>query len=167
MCGHRFITANIWHSCSRHTVDELFARSTAVARVGFDRLVAEVERCGPVAVIAQKTRIVFMVRVRFGGCVVRKDHVIANLALPRRVDDPRWHSVEEIVPGWFAHRFLIRDGRELDDPPLRALICESYHQMGEQARLGTSQARARCVPAQPSVRQPRRGVPAARDDAVE
>ncbi|HEY6056584.1 MAG TPA: hypothetical protein VIV06_01055, partial [Candidatus Limnocylindrales bacterium] len=24
-CGHRFVSANIWHSCSQHSVDEHFA----------------------------------------------------------------------------------------------------------------------------------------------
>ena len=27
-CGHQFVTANIWHSCTKHTLDEAFARST-------------------------------------------------------------------------------------------------------------------------------------------
>jgi hypothetical protein len=134
-CGHRFISANIWHSCSRHTVDELFAKSSPAARAGFDRLVQLYERCGPIVVIAQKTRIVFMVRVRFGGCVVRRDHIVASIALARRVEHPRWRSVEQIVPNWIAHRLVVRDGSELDDPSLAELICESYHQMGEQGRL--------------------------------
>jgi hypothetical protein len=116
-------------------VDELFARTLPAIRAGFDRLVELVQRCGPVVVIAQKTRIVFMVRVRFGGCVVRRDHLVASIALPRRVDHSRWREIEEVVPGWFVHRFVVRDGRELDDPELAALVCESYRQMGEQRRL--------------------------------
>jgi hypothetical protein len=137
------VTANLWHACSRHTVDELLARSAPAARAAFDRLVALFERCGPIVVIAQKTRIVFMVRVRFAGCVVRRQHLLASLALPRRVEHPRWHSIEEVAPGWFVHRLEVRDGTELDDPELAALACESYRQMGEQRRLAGRHGRGR------------------------
>jgi Domain of unknown function (DUF5655) len=135
-CGHRFVTANTWHSCTSYTLDEAFAHSTPDARAAFDRFVELIERCGPVAVIAQKTRIVVMARVRFAGGQVRRDHVLANVALTRRVDHPRWSKIEEIVPGWFAHRFVIRRPADLDDPELQALLCEGYRDHGEQGKLG-------------------------------
>jgi hypothetical protein len=124
----------VWHSCSRHDVDEHFARSRPGVRAAFDRLVELYEACGPIVVIAQKTRIVFMVRVRFGGCRVRRDSILANVALDRRVEDPRWTRIEQLGP-WYAHHFEVRDPADLDDPALAALICESYHRMGEQGRL--------------------------------
>ncbi|MGZ8563237.1 MAG: DUF5655 domain-containing protein [Candidatus Limnocylindria bacterium] len=134
-CGHRFVSANIWHSCSQHSVDEHFARAEPRVRAAFDRLVELYERCGPIVVIAQKTRIVFMVRVRFGGCSVRRDRLLTGISLTRRVDHPRWTKVEELAPGWIAHRFEVRDPDELSDPDLAALICESYREVGEQGRL--------------------------------
>ncbi|HEY7522497.1 MAG TPA: hypothetical protein VH720_02410 [Candidatus Limnocylindrales bacterium] len=134
-CGHRFVSANLWHSCSRFTLDEAFARSTPEARSGFERFVALIERCGPVVVIPQKTRIVLMARVRFAGCKVRRDHVLATIALTRRVDHPRWTQVEEVAPGWIAHRFPIRGPEDLDDPELHPLLCEGYRQHGEQRKL--------------------------------
>jgi hypothetical protein len=134
-CDHRFVTANIWHSCTRFTLDDAFRRSTPDARVAFDRFVQLMERCGPVTAIAQKTRIVIMARVRFAGGQVRRDHVLANIALTRRVDHPRWVKVEEIVPGWFAHRFVIRRPEDLEDPELQALMCESYRDHGAQGKL--------------------------------
>jgi hypothetical protein len=140
-CGHRFVSANIWHSCSKHEVDEHFARSAPAVRAAFDRLVALYERCGPIVVIAQKTRIVFMVRVRFGGCQIRRDRLLTNVALTRRVDDPRWTKVEELAPGWIVHRYEVRGPEELDDPRLAELICESYRDLGEQGRLKAARAR--------------------------
>jgi hypothetical protein len=134
-CGHRFVSANLWHSCSRHDVDEHFARARPEVRAAFDRLVQLYERCGPLVVIAQKTRIVFMVRVRFGGCQVRRDRLLTNVALTRWVDDPRWTKVEELAPSWIVHRYEVRGPDDLDDPRLAELICESYRDLGEQGRL--------------------------------
>lgn len=134
-CGHRFVTANIWHSCSRHDVDELFAHSTPMVRAAFDHMVELYERCGPIVVIAQKTRIVFMVRVRFGGCQVRRDRLIAGIALTRRVDHPRWLRIEQYNDRWFAHRLEVRHPEDLDDPELQELICEGYRELGEQGSL--------------------------------
>jgi hypothetical protein len=104
-------------------------------RTSFDRLVDLYQRCGPIVVIAQKTRIVFMVRVRFGGCIVRRDRLQTSISLPRRVEHPRWTRIEELAPGWIAHHLEIRDPAALDDAELAALICESYRQIGEQRRL--------------------------------
>ena len=140
-CGHRFVSANIWHSCSRHDVDEHFNRTLPSVRAAFDRLLELYERCGPVVVIAQKTRIVFMVRVRFGGCIVRRDRLLTGISLARRIDDARWTSVDEVAPGWWGHRFEVRSAEELNDPVLAELICESYHAIGQQGRLATRRRR--------------------------
>ena len=134
-CGHRFVSRNLWHSCSRFTLDEAFERSTPAARAAFERFVELVEECGPVVVIPQKTRIALMARVRFAGGQVRRDHVLANIALTRRVDHPRWTKVEEVAPRWFAHRFVIRRPEDLDDPDLKTLVCEAYREHGEQRKL--------------------------------
>lgn len=141
-CGHRFVSPNIWHSCSQHDVDEHFARAGPGVRAGFDRLVELYERCGPIVVIAQKTRIVFMVRVRFGGCQVRRDRILTNVVLTRRVEHPRWTKIEELAPGWIVHRYEVRDPGDLDDPRLADLICESYREIGEQGRLRKAAAAA-------------------------
>jgi hypothetical protein len=135
-CGHRFVSVGLWHSCSRHTVDELFARSTPGAREAFDRFVALVERCGPVTVIAQKTRIVLMVRVRFAGATVLRDRVRLNFALTRRLDAPWVTRFESYGPRWNAHRFEARSAADVDAiGELPALLCEAYRDLGEQRSL--------------------------------
>lgn len=133
-CGHRFVSANVWHSCSHHEVDEHFVRSAPQVRAAFDKLVELFERCGPIVVIAQKTRIVFMVRARFGGCHVKRDRISTNVSLPRRLEHPRWTKIEQLGR-WYLHHYDVRSPADLDDPELQALICESYHQMGAQGRL--------------------------------
>src|SRR6187401_218652 len=114
-CGARFITANMWHSCTRVSLDERFARSTADARAAFERFVALVERCGPVVVIAQKTRIVLMGRVRFAGATVLRDRVRLNFALTRQLDEPWVEGIETYLAGrWNAHRFTARNPADVD-----------------------------------------------------
>ena len=134
-CGHAFVTANIWHSCTNITLDDAFAGSAPAVREAFDRYVAMVERCGPVTVIAQKTRIVIMARVRFAGATVRRDRLIANFALTRDPGDPRFRT-ERYNDRWIAHRFDLRTPSDLDAwPDLPDLICESYHDLGMQESL--------------------------------
>jgi hypothetical protein len=135
-CGHRFVTANVWHSCTRLTLDDAFARSTPDARAAFDRFVELVERCGPVTVIAQKSRIVLMVRVRFAGATVLRDRVRLNFALSRVVDHPRIIRVESYGRRWNAHRFEAASAADVDSfQELPPLLCESYRDLGQQGSL--------------------------------
>jgi hypothetical protein len=135
-CGHRFVSANIWHSCTKLTLDEAFARSTPESRAAFERFVELVERCGPVEVIAQKTRIVLMGRVRFGGAVVLRDRVRLNFALTRVLDAPWISDVQTYNPRWHAHRFEARSPEDVDAiADLPELLCESYRDLGQQESL--------------------------------
>lgn len=132
-CGHRFVTANLWHSCTRRTLDDAFARTTTDARAGFDRFAELAARCGPVEVIAQKTRIVIMGRVRFAGAEVLRDRVRLNLALTRTLEAPWVKRIETYGPRWNTHRFEVRCRADVDAIiELPALLCESYHDLGMQ-----------------------------------
>jgi hypothetical protein len=140
--GHQFVTANIWHSCTKRTLDEAFARSTPDARAAFDRFV-ELQRCGPVEVIAQKTRIVINARVRFAGAVVLRDRVRLNFALTRRLDLPSVIEIESYTPRWHAHRFEARSAADIDAiAELPDLLCEGYHDLGQQESLKPGRAPA-------------------------
>jgi hypothetical protein len=140
-CGHRFVTANSWHSCTRLTLDEVFARARPNVRASFDRWLAMAEQCGPLAVIPQKTRIVFMDRVRFAGAQVLRDRLRVSFSLTREVDRPPFR-LTRYAPGWVAHVFDIRDPSELDDPELQALLRESYRDLGQQGALRARRAAA-------------------------
>jgi hypothetical protein len=124
-CGHRFVTRNMWHSCTRHEVEEHFVGCLPQVRASFDRYIAAVEACGPIEVIAQKTRIAIMAQVRFAGCPVRKKWLLANLWLTRRAQHPRLVRIEEFGPGSYGHQFRLDSPADIDDG-LRALIVESY-----------------------------------------
>ena len=93
-CGHRFITAHMWHSCARYRLARHFTGKPPVIRRMFQRVRGLLRRCGPVTVYAQKTRIVFQVRVRFGGVQARNRWLDVGLWLERQAEHPRLVRVE-------------------------------------------------------------------------
>jgi hypothetical protein len=118
------------------TLDEAFARSTPDARAAFERFVDLAQRCGPIEVIAQKTRIVLMGRVRFAGAVVLRDRVRLNFAITRRLDVPWVKEIVSYTPRWHAHRFEARTPADVDAiAELPDLVCEGYHDLGQQESL--------------------------------
>jgi len=130
------------HSCVTVPLDELFARSTPAARHAFDAFVALIERCGPVEVIGQKTRIVIMARVRFAGAVVLRDRVRLNIALTRQIEAPWVERIDTYLKGrWKAHHLLVRSADDLAAiPGLADLVCEGYHDLGMQESLAVPRA---------------------------
>ncbi|HEX9653386.1 MAG TPA: hypothetical protein VGA99_06725, partial [bacterium] len=92
-----------------------------------------VRACGPVTMIPQKTRVVFMVRVRFGGCVPRKSSLQCMVALPRIHEHPRFIKIESYSPTFHGHRFHVSTLDGLDDE-VQGWLRESYT-VGEQKHL--------------------------------
>ena len=88
---------------------------------------------GPVTVYAQKTRIVFMVRVRFASVVVRLRSLDFALWLSRRIDHPRRVRVEVFGPRIFYTHFSLATPAEVDSE-LEALVREAYR-TGRQEHL--------------------------------
>jgi hypothetical protein len=140
-CGHRFVTANVWHSCTRVGLDEAFAGSTPEVRATFDRYVGLVAGCGDVEVIAQRSRIVIMGRVRFAGATVGKRSLRLGFALTRRLDDPRFR-IESYGERWNVHRFTASRPGDLDIPGLAEWLCESYRDLGMQGAPHRTRRRA-------------------------
>jgi hypothetical protein len=94
-----------------------------------------VKALGDVQVIPQKTRLVFVARVRFAGIVPRKDHLIATFALQRTVRSKRIERYIDYGPRWQAHQVRIRSASEIDEG-LRGWLEESYKVVGLQSDLG-------------------------------
>lgn len=132
-CRRRFVTANMWHSCEIHTVEEHLEGVPEPIRQlyrGYERLARS---CGDdVEVVAQRSRIVFMVRVRYAGAVVQRRAVLARFALRRRLDSPRVHLIETFPNGWIGHHVRLHSLDDLDEE-LRGWLCES-------CRLGRQEA---------------------------
>lgn len=123
----------MWHSCSRHTVDEFFAGRDPALRRLFEAYVAFVEGIGPFSIDVAKTRISFQARVRFAGVVrLRRDGLVAGFWLKRRIESPRFTRVEHIPPSNWIYQFLVRAPEDLDDEA-RTWLEEAYR-VGLQLR---------------------------------
>jgi hypothetical protein len=73
-----------------------------------------VRACGPVTMIPQKTRVVFMVRVRYAGAYPRKNHLLCGFALPYQSNDPRFVKIQRYAPHFIGHMMRIQSEDQLD-----------------------------------------------------
>lgn len=136
-CGHRFVTPNMWHSCSSYTLDHHFSDSAPHVRATFDRFVELIERNGPVTVIPQKTRIAIQVKVRFAGCVVRKRWLLPHLWMTRRVEHPHLRRTEVFGPRSYGHQFRFDAPDEMDGA-FAGFVAEAYRVgLRHHLRLGS------------------------------
>ena len=134
-CGARLVTRNLWHSCGQFTIEALFAASDPAVLALARRYLRILRSLGDVQVIPQKTRLVAVARVRFGGLQPRKNHFVATFALHRWLKSPRIVGTIDYGPRWRAHKVHVRSAADLDDE-LREWLQESYDVVGMQSDLG-------------------------------
>ena len=124
-CGQSFVTRNMSHSCCRFTEEEFFDGRDA-QRALYRAFLACIERCGPVTVNVNKTRISFQGRARFASVNrVTRDGLACHLWLKRPIESPRFTRVEHFPPADYVHNFKLTDRSELDDE-LARWIAEAY-----------------------------------------
>lgn len=134
-CGAKLVTKNLWHSCGEATLEDWKARMGPLARELYDRFEQMIAACGEYHVAPAKTRIAFLGRVRFASITSLSEKGMSfGFALPHPLSSPRFAKVEEVVPGWWAHRLRVTDPGELDEE-LQAWLRESHRLMGMQERL--------------------------------
>jgi hypothetical protein len=142
-CGHQFVSRNLWHSCSNYEIDAHFKGREATLREIFDKLVEITSQNGPVTVYAQKTRIVFMVQVRFASVRVQKNWLVFGLWLTRRVEHPLLIKTEVFGPNSFGLGFRLSRPEDID-AALVALIAEAYKTgRREHLKIGKALRRGR------------------------
>ena len=124
-CGARFVTRNMSHSCGRFSLDELFKGKAAHVRTAFDRLREVIEACGAVEMIPQKTRVVFLARMRFAAAMPRAKWLDGHLNLAQRSADARFFKVVRYGPATYTHSFRAHDA-SFFDTSFAALVWESY-----------------------------------------
>ena len=129
-CGHRFVTANIWHACGQYRLGDHFKDKPALRRKTFDTYVKAARTYGPLTVYAQKTRIVMQGRVRFAGAVVRKNWIEAGMWLRRQITHPRLVKTESFGKLGYGHYFRLESPEDIDQK-LVELLGEAYR-VGQQ-----------------------------------
>ena len=125
-CGHRFVTQNLWHSCSRFPLSYHFKGKDPIVREIFDEYLALLESFGPITVIPQKTRIAFQVRVRFSAASTRKHWLDCTLWLKRRATHPLFHKIETLARHDHIHSFRLKSAGDVRDEDHVKLLRESY-----------------------------------------
>lgn len=134
VCGQRFVTRNLPHSCQVVPLDEFFAGTAPELRELFERFVAATRANGPVAVNVTKSRIALQVRMRFAGILrPRKRYLVATFVLTRPLESPRLFRVEPIPPYYYVHSLRLADAADID-AELEGWLAEAY-QVGAQRHV--------------------------------
>jgi len=132
-CGHRFASANLWHSCGRYRIADHLAGKDPIVKRMYRRFVQLVRSCGKVTIYAQKTRIVCMVDVRFAGAVLRKHSLECGLWLDREAPHPARVRIEPLGRGSYANYFRFTDPSQLDES-FASLVREAHASHSRTAR---------------------------------
>lgn len=134
-CGRTFANRNQTHTCAQLSdVDRHFAGAAPVVRSCFDRVLAVVRQCGPVEVLAEKSRIALHVRMSFAAFTPRRQWLDGHLILAREVDSPRFRKVEVYSPHNILHAFRLTAPEQVD-AEFAAWLAEAY-EVGCQRHLG-------------------------------
>ena len=132
-CGRSFANRNQSHACGRHDLAHHFrGKSTEVRRL-FDGVVAAIRTIGPVRVLPEKTRIAFQVRMSFAQVTPRTTWLDGHVVLARRLEHPRFRTIQTISPRNHVHVFRLTCLADIDGE-FRAWLAEAYR-VGEQRHL--------------------------------
>lgn len=134
-CGRTFANRNQSHSCGRYSINAYLKGKSPEAIALFHRFSQMVADCGPFIYAPARTRIGFQVRMIFAAVWLRGPIMHGHVVLARRIEHPRFSSIDSISPGNHVHHFRISLLPELDDE-VAAWLREAYV-VGEQ-RSGTA-----------------------------
>jgi hypothetical protein len=133
-CGARLTSRDLWHSCGQFRLEALFAGAAPGVLELAREYVTMLRSLGDVRVIAQKTRLVCVARVRFAGLSPRKRGFQATFALHRWLDSSRIVKKVDYGPRWCEHYVMVQTRADLDDE-LRGWLQEAHHVVGLHADL--------------------------------
>ena len=80
-CGRHFANRNQSHFCGHYELGSHFEGKPAEIHLLFDAVVKAIERCGPVIVIPEKTRIAFQTRMSFAQVTPRTKWLDGHVVL--------------------------------------------------------------------------------------
>jgi hypothetical protein len=133
-CDREFANRNQTHTCAGlHDLDHHFDGKPPEIRRMFDRVRAMVEAIGPVKVLPEKTRIAFQVRMSFAQITPRRKWLDGHVVLARRLESPRFRTVQTFSPRNHLHTFRLSTASDID-AELRSWLAEAYA-VGAQEHL--------------------------------
>ena len=133
-CGRAFARRNQTHTCRPLvSLDEHFDGRSPEVRAIFDRVVELAERCGPVAVLPERSRIALQARMSFAALQPRRATLDGHVVLARRLESPRFRRIETFGPRNHVHAFRFASVEEVDDE-VAAWLAEAY-EVGMQRHL--------------------------------
>lgn len=132
-CGRSFANRNQSHACGRHDLMHHFRGKPPEVRELFDAVVAAIKAIGPVRVLPEKTRIAFQVRMSFAQVTPRTQWLDGHVVLARRLEHPRFRTIQTISPRNHVHVFRLTSLADIDNE-FQGWLAEAY-QVGEQRHL--------------------------------
>ena len=140
-CDREFANRNQTHACGRYDLDHHFENRPRHVRDLFEAVLSVAQAIGPVTVLPEKTRIAFQVRMSFAQVTPRQRWLDGHVVLARRLEHPRFRSIQTISPRNHVHFFRLSELTEVD-AELRAWLAEAYA-VGEQRHLAKASSDAR------------------------
>ena len=132
-CKRTFANRNQTHTCGLHDLESHFRDKPPEIRALYDAVLAAVQALGPVTVLPEKTRIAFHVRMSFAQVTPKMGWLDGHVVLARRLEHPRFRSIQTFSPINHLHTFRISALADVDDD-FRAWLAEAYA-VGEQRHL--------------------------------
>ncbi len=140
-CGHRFVQKNLWHSCGNYTVADFLKGKPEPSVRLFHYFLKEYDKIGPITLDPVKTRVAFMVDVRFGSVHrIGRNFIAGGFWLTRRRRHRTIYRVEELGPRCFLHHFRLHKPEDID-AAFRRLMALAYR-VGKREHLQTRRRRA-------------------------
>jgi len=133
VCQRRFANRNQSHFCGRHDLKSHFQGKPLAVRQLYRLLLDRIRQCGPVTVLAEKTRIAFQVRMSFAAIQVQSSRIIGHLVLARRYERPCFYRIDSISLQNHAHHFRLEKPQDLDEELCRFI--EKAYAVGQQKHL--------------------------------
>jgi hypothetical protein len=114
-CGAQYFQKNLWHSCNNMPLEEWLKDKPERGIQLFWHFLREYEKIGPVTLHVLKSRIAFMVQIRFSGVSkIGRDHIQGAFLLTRSIPDKRFYRIEFIPRIYYLHRFKLYDESAID-----------------------------------------------------
>jgi hypothetical protein len=105
----------MWHSCINYPLEKHFEGKSSEVIALYHHYSSLIDKFEPVNVEPKKMGISFLVRVRFGGAVLRKKWLEARLWLKRPIQHPCLRRIEKVGSRDFIHYFRIQSVDEMDE----------------------------------------------------